>query len=87
MKLYIRNMVCIRCKMAVKDELTRLGLHCLVVDLGEAEITEEISSLQHDQIQAGLLRSGLELLDDKKSVLIQKSKMSLLSSSIIPKSR
>lgn len=67
-------MVCIRCKMVVKEELTRLGLHCIVVELGEVEIAENITPAQHDQIQTALLRSGLELMDDKKSMLIQKIK-------------
>jgi AraC-like DNA-binding protein len=67
-------MVCIRCKMVVKEELIKLGLHCNVVELGEADIMEEISPLQHDQLQVALMRSGLELMDDKKSVLIQKIK-------------
>jgi AraC-like DNA-binding protein len=67
-------MVCIRCKMVVKEELSKLGLHWLTVELGEAEIEEEITTVQHDQIQLALLKSGLELLDDKKSVLIQKIK-------------
>jgi AraC-like DNA-binding protein len=67
-------MVCIRCKMVVKDELTKLGLHYTTVELGEAEIMESISADQHDQVKAALLKSGLELMDDKKSVLIQKIK-------------
>jgi AraC-like DNA-binding protein len=67
-------MVCIRCKMVVRDELSRLGLHYTVVELGEADITENISIVQRDQIRAALLKSGLELMDDKKSVLIQKIK-------------
>lgn len=67
-------MVCIRCKMVVKAELTKLGLHYTTVELGEAEILENISDEQHDQFKAALLKSGLELLDDKKSVLIQKIK-------------
>ena len=74
MKLYIKNMVCIRCKMVVKEELTKLGLHYVSVELGEAEVRENISIEQKDQIRAALLRSGLELMDDKKSVLIQKIK-------------
>jgi AraC-like DNA-binding protein len=74
MKLYIKNMVCIRCKIVVKDELSKLGLRPLVVELGEAEVMENISPLQHDQIKAALLRSGLELMDDKKSMLIEKIK-------------
>lgn len=67
-------MVCIRCKMVVKDELKKLGLHYTVVDLGEVEIQENITSEQHVQFKIALLRSGLELMDDKKSVLIQKIK-------------
>ena len=67
-------MVCIRCKMVVKEELKRLGLHYVSVELGEVEIMEEISTEQQDQFKVALLRSGLELMDDKKSVLIQKIK-------------
>lgn len=67
-------MVCIRCKMVVKAELEKLGLHYIVVELGEAEIMESISEEQHDQFKEALLKSGLELLDNKKSVLIQKIK-------------
>ena len=67
-------MVCIRCKMVVKEELAKLGLHYTSVELGEAEVLENISVEQHDQIRIALLKSGLELMDDKKSVLIQKIK-------------
>jgi len=67
-------MVCIRCKMVVKDELTKLGLHYNRVELGEAEITENISEGLRDQIKIALLKFGLELMNDKKSVLIQKIK-------------
>jgi AraC-like DNA-binding protein len=74
MKLYIKNMVCIRCKMVVKDELTKLGLHYTSVELGEAEVVEVLSPEQHDQFRDALVKSGLELMDDKKSVLIQKIK-------------
>jgi AraC-like DNA-binding protein len=67
-------MVCIRCKMVVKAELEKLGLHYIFVELGEAEVMEKISVEQHDQFREGLLKSGLELMDDKKSVLIQQIK-------------
>ncbi len=67
-------MVCIRCKMVVEDTLTRLGLHYTTVELGEAEITEDISPTKHGELKAVLLRSGLELMDNKKSVLIEKIK-------------
>lgn len=67
-------MVCIRCKMVVKDELTKLGLHYTTVELGEVEILGQISAEQVHQLKEGLLHSGLELMDDKKSVLIQRIK-------------
>lgn len=67
-------MVCIRCKMVVKAELTKLGLHYTIVELGEAEILETITPEQQEQFREALLKSGLELMDDKKSVLIQKIK-------------
>jgi len=67
-------MVCIRCKMVVKDVLEKLNLHYTTVELGEAEIMENITAEQHDEIKIALLRSGLELMDDEKSVLIQKIK-------------
>ncbi len=67
-------MVCIRCKMVVKEALTKLGLSYTTVELGEAEIPGSISELQLEQVRAALLRSGLELMDDKKSVIIQKIK-------------
>ena len=74
MKLYIKNMVCIRCKMVVKEELAKLGLHYTTVELGEVEIMENIAASQRDKLKTALLKSGLELMDDKKSVLIQQIK-------------
>lgn len=74
MKLYIKYMVSLRCKMMVKEELKKLGLRYVVVELGMAEIMEEITQEQHDQLKVNLLRSGLELLDNKKSILIEKIK-------------
>lgn len=74
LKFYIRNMVCIRCKMVVKQELKKLGLHYVVVELGEVEILEDISASQKDEFRTALLRFGLELMDNKKSILIEKIK-------------
>ena len=67
-------MVCIRCKVVVKEVLTTLGIHYRSVDLGEVEVMEKISVEQHEQLKTALLGSGLELMDDKKSILIQKIK-------------
>jgi len=74
MYLYIKYMVSLRCKMLVKAELQKLGLKCIVVDLGMVEIVEDTTELQREQLSKALLRSGLELLDDKKSILIEKIK-------------
>ncbi len=74
MKLYIKYMVSLRCKMLVKDELIKLGLHYVSVDLGMVEIMEEMNDEQHGLLKQNLLKSGLELLDDKKSILIDKIK-------------
>ncbi len=67
-------MVSLRCKMVVKEELKKLGLHFIVVDLGEIEIMEDISEDQRENLKTALLDSGLELMDDKKAVLIEKVK-------------
>ena len=60
--------------MVVKDELTKLGLHFVVVDLGMVEILEKISNEDREKLRVNLLRSGLELLEDKKSILIEQIK-------------
>ena len=67
-------MVSLRCKMMVKEELKKLGLHYVMVELGTVDILEDISPQQHDLLKENLLVSGLELLDDKKAILIEKIK-------------
>jgi AraC-like DNA-binding protein len=58
--------------MVVKEELKKLGLHFILVDLGVVDIMENLTIEQHDEIKAALLRSGLELMDDKRAVLIER---------------
>src|ERR1041384_1400569 len=65
-------MVSNRCKMVVKEELKKLGLHFVVIDLGEVDIMETLTAEQMTELKAGLLNSGLEIMDDKKAVLIEK---------------
>ena len=67
-------MVSIRCKMIVKSVLESFGLKHGIVDLGEVEIMDNISSEQWNQLKIALLKSGLELMDDKKAILIQRIK-------------
>jgi AraC-like DNA-binding protein len=74
MKLYIKYMVSLRCKMVVKDALENLGLQCVIVDLGLVEIIGDISPETREELKIVLLKAGLELMDDKKAVLIEKIK-------------
>ena len=67
-------MVSLRCKMMVKQELNNLGLKYVVIELGMVEVLEDITEAQHLQLQINLKKSGLELLDDKKSILVEKIK-------------
>ena len=67
-------MVSLRCKMMVKEELLKLGLHYIIVDLGTVEILEDITETQRQQLKKSLLRSGLELLEDNRSILIERIK-------------
>jgi YesN/AraC family two-component response regulator len=60
--------------MVVKTELQRLGLHYTSVELGEAEIMEDISPEQTIQLSTALKKTGLELIDDKKSILVERIK-------------
>jgi len=78
LKLYIKYMVSNRCKMAVKEELRKLGLHFILVDLGEVEIMEDITRDQKELLKAALLNSGLKLMDDKRAVLIEKIKNTVI---------
>jgi hypothetical protein len=67
-------MDCSRCKMVVRSELEKLGLQSTVIDLGEVEIKEDISPEQLEKFRAAVYKSGLELIDDKKSILVEKIK-------------
>lgn len=72
MKLFIKYMVSQRCKMVVKEELKKMGLHYMVVDLGEVEIMETLQDTQWQTLKKALMVSGLELMDDKRTILIEK---------------
>lgn len=67
-------MVSLRCKMMVKDELNSLGIHYTALDLGMVELPEDITEEQRSALKSNLLRSGLELLEDQRSILIERIK-------------
>ncbi len=74
MFIYIKYMVSLRCKMVVKQELQKLGLHYTNVDLGTVEILENISDNQKEQLRENLRTFGLDLLDNKRNIIIEKIK-------------
>lgn len=71
-------MVCIRCQMVVKSELEKLGLEYYDVKIGEATIAENLSPEKLQQLNAGLIKSGLELMGNRKSILIEKIKNAII---------
>jgi AraC-like DNA-binding protein len=71
-------MVSLRCKMVVREELRKIGIVAVVMDLGMVEILEEITKAQHDALKVNLAKFGLQLLDDKHSVLIEKIKTAII---------
>jgi AraC-like DNA-binding protein len=78
LKLFIKYMVSNRCKMVVKEELKKLGLHFILVDLGEVDIMENITAEKRADLKTALQNSGLELMDDKRAVLIEKIKNTII---------
>ncbi len=65
-------MVSLRCKLMVKEELKKLGLHYVVLELGVIELLEDITKEQRFELKKNLSKSGLELMENKKSILIEK---------------
>ncbi len=78
MKLFIKNMVCIRCQMVVKAELEKLGLQYDYVKIGEASIPGEVRPEQLETLKTDLKKAGLVLMDNKKSVLVEKIKSAII---------
>lgn len=78
MKLLIKNMVSNRCIMAVKQVLADLKINYADVKLGEIDFKVTILPSKHEQLRNTLLTIGLELITDKKSILIEKIKNSIL---------
>ncbi|MCM0668514.1 MULTISPECIES: helix-turn-helix domain-containing protein [Flavobacterium] len=74
MKLYIKNMVCSRCKMVVKSEFEKLGLPTISVELGEVELEKEISDEQKEVLLKNLQVLGFDLIDDKKTKTVERIK-------------
>jgi AraC-like DNA-binding protein len=91
MKLHIKYMVSSRCKMVVKEELDKLGLHYVVLELGLVDVMEDLTEEERDQLKNGLSKAGLELMDDRKAILVEKTKTAIIElvhcSETLPKVR
>lgn len=79
MKLYIKNMVCSRCKMVVRSEIEKYDLQPLTIELGEVEIKEVLTKQQLQQLDTSLKALGFELIDDKKIQTIEKIKNAIIT--------
>lgn len=78
MKLHIKNMVCNRCNMVVETELKRLGYTPISVALGEVTIVENLSESHKKEVAKMLESFGFELIDDKRSRLIEQIKTNIV---------
>jgi AraC-like DNA-binding protein len=78
MKLYIKNMVCNRCKLVVKTEIEKVGLTPITIELGEAEIKDEPTPAQRDALKNSLHELGFEMIDNKKGRIIEKIKNAII---------
>jgi AraC-like DNA-binding protein len=77
MKLYIKNMVCNRCKTTIKNELDKLVIPYISVEIGEVIIKKKLTPVQHQLLLVALGKSGFELINNKKNILIEKLKKAI----------
>ncbi len=72
MTIYVKNMACLHCQEVLKSELEKLGVKKAVIGQGEVKINEEVSPFKKEQLNQALLRSGFELMDPRKVMLVKK---------------
>ena len=78
MKIYIKHMVSNCCLVTVKAILSDIGIHCITVELGEVEVEGIVTPEQLDRVKIALLRSGYELMADKRKILTEKIKTAII---------
>ncbi len=78
MKLFIKNMVCNRCILVVKQELEKAGLNPIDVTLGEVELEKEPTEKQYQSLDQSLQELGFEILDSKRQRMIEQVKALLI---------
>ncbi|MCC9019750.1 helix-turn-helix domain-containing protein [Flavobacterium lipolyticum] len=72
--LFVKNMVCNRCIMVVQNELEKLGLEFTHIKLGEVTLAKELTATERTLLEQELVALGFEVIDDKKSRIIEKIK-------------
>src|SRR5688500_13384197 len=77
--LFIKNMVCNRCIMVVQDEVKKLGLEIKTIKLGEVTLETELTPEQRDSLQDALLPLGFQVIEDKKSRIIEQIKTVIIN--------
>ncbi|MDO6388905.1 helix-turn-helix domain-containing protein [Pontibacter sp. BT731] len=76
--LHIRNMVCPRCLKVVTQELDKLDLQPLAIQLGEVRLEQEPTTEQLQRLRESLQENGFELIEDKKAELVEKIKIAII---------
>lgn len=79
MIIYIKYMVSARCQMAVGSALAAMELHYGTIGLGEVEILEKLNVEQWATLKKALQESGLELMDDRKAILVERIKQVIIA--------
>jgi AraC-like DNA-binding protein len=72
MTIYVKNMACLHCQELVKSELEKLGVKKAIISQGEVKITGEVSPFKKEQLNQALKRSGFELMDPQKVMLVKR---------------
>lgn len=78
MKIYIKNMGCVRCKMVVKSELEKLDIHVINIENEEVQTKENIPQEKLSILDNNFKQLGLELIDTKKEILSEKIKLTII---------
>ena len=74
MNIYIKNMVCVRCKMAVQSVLESLNIDYLCIELGKVSLPGDLMVEKQYVLNAALKKYELELMDDKRMILVERIK-------------
>ncbi len=76
--LFVKNMVCHRCILAVKEILMNLSIPFKQVSIGEIHLVEPITQEQNDRLSKDLMKIGLELIDNRMRGMVEKIKQLVL---------